>query len=176
VADADAIELLAERCEGNLVAAHQQIERLALTVGRGTVSVEMMAESVAMSARYNVFQLSEALLAGDAGRVLRMLDGLQGEGVEPTLILWAVAEELRSILQWAPNGSARRLYRGGRARKELLSRAQSRVPRARVQGYLEDAARIDGYIKGPRKDESWGALARLATSLSLDLGQRVAAR
>jgi DNA polymerase-3 subunit delta len=175
VAEPEAIELLAERCEGNLVAAHQQIERLSLLTAKGTVSVEAMAESVAMSARYNVFQLSEALLMGDAGRVLRMLDGLQGEGVEPTLVLWCIAEELRSILQWTPNGGPRRLYRGGRARKDLLSRAHARVPRGQLQSLLEDAARIDGYIKGSRKDEAWGALARLATTLCL-AAQRVATR
>jgi len=173
-ADPEAIDLLVERCEGNLVAAHQQIERLSLLT-KGTVSVETMAELVAMSARYNVFQLSEALLSGDAGRVLRMLDGLQGEGVEPPLVLWCITEELRSILQWTPNGGPRRLYRGGRARKDLLSRAHARVPRAQLHDLLEDAARIDGYIKGSRKAEAWGALARLATTLCL-AAQRVVAR
>ena len=117
------------------------------------MTVETVADSVATSARYHVFQLGEALLAGDAARSLRILDGLAAEGEEPTLVLWCIAEELRSILQWTgqASGGARRLYRGGRRRKELLTAA----------------ARADGLIKGPRKDEAWGELARIATELCI---------
>jgi DNA polymerase III subunit delta len=122
-----------------------------------------------MSARFHVFQLSEALLAGDAARVLRIVDGLAAEGEEPTLVLWCIAEELRSILQWSPQpqGASRRLLRGGRRRKELLRSAHQRVPRVRVWELLGTAARIDGLIKGSRKDEAWNALARLATELCI---------
>ncbi|HXQ30537.1 MAG TPA: DNA polymerase III subunit delta [Steroidobacteraceae bacterium] len=174
VPDDDAVELLAERCEGNLVAAHQQIERLALLAGPGAVTVETVADSVAMSARYHVFQLSEALLAGEAARVLRIIDGLAAEGEEPTLVLWCIAEELRSILQWSaqPRGAARRLLRGGRRRQELLRSAHARVPRERAWELLGAAARIDALIKGPRKDEAWSALARVATELCIAAGIR----
>ena len=165
---AEAAALIAERCEGNLTAAHQEIERLKLLAGPGPVSVETVAESVAMSARFNVFQLGEALLAGDARRSLRILDGLAGEGEEPTLVLWCIAEELRSIVQLAqPGPPARRILRGGRKRRSLLERARGRVPAARAWTLLERAARIDALIKGPRKAEGWGALARLATEFCI---------
>jgi len=169
VPEPDAVLLIAERCEGNLVAAHQEIERLALIAGKGPVSLETVTESVAMSARYSVFQLGETLLAGDAPRALRILDGLAAEGEEPTLVLWCVAEELRSILQWSPqpHPSARRLFRGGRRRKELLRAAHQRVPRERAYELLGAAARADGLIKGSRKDEAWTALARIATELCI---------
>jgi DNA polymerase-3 subunit delta len=169
VPEPDAAQLLAERCEGNLVAAHQEIELLRLLCGPGPVTVESVADSVATSARYHVFQLGEALLAGDAARTLRILDGLAGEGEEPTLVLWCIAEELRSILQWTgqPSGGARRLYRGGRRRKELLASAARRVPRRAALELLAAAARTDGLIKGPRKDEAWGELARIATELCI---------
>jgi DNA polymerase III subunit delta len=169
VPEADAVQLLAERCEGNLVAAHQEIELLRLLAGPGPVTIEAVAESVATSARYHVFQLGEALLAGDAARSLRILDGLAAEGEEPTLVLWCIAEELRSILQWTgqASGGARRLYRGGRRRKELLATAARRVPRRTAQELLSAAARSDGLIKGPRKDEAWGELARIATELCI---------
>lgn len=165
----DAVQLLAERCEGNLVAAHQEIELLRLLAGAGPVTVENVADSVATSARYHVFQLGEALLAGDAPRTLRILDGLAAEGEEPTLVLWCIAEELRSILQWTGQsaGGARRLYRGGRRRKELLASAARRVPRRAALELLTAAARTDGLIKGPRKDEAWGELARIATELCI---------
>ena len=165
----DAVQLLADRCEGNLVAAHQQIERLRLLAGPGPVSLAAVADAVSDSARFNVFQLSEALLAGDAVRVVRMLDGLEAEGEEPTLVLWCLAEELRSLLQWSPNPKpgARRLFRGGRRRKELLRSAAQRVPRARSLELLSAAARVDGLIKGPRKGEAWGELARIACELCI---------
>ena len=165
----DAVQLLAERCEGNLVAAHQEIELLRLLAGPGPVTVETVADSVATSARYHVFQLGEALLAGDAARALRILDGLAAEGEEPTLVLWCIAEELRSILQWTgqASGGARRLFRGGRRRKELLASAARRVPRRAALDLLTAAARTDGLIKGSRKGEAWGELARIATELCI---------
>ncbi len=169
VPEADAAQLLADRCEGNLVAAHQEIELLRLLCGPGPVSVDSVAESVATSARYHVFQLGEAMLAGDPARTLRILDGLAAEGEEPTLVLWCIAEELRSILQWTgqASGGARRLFRGGRRRKELLASAARRVPRRAALELLTAAARTDGLIKGPRKDEAWGELARIATELCI---------
>jgi DNA polymerase-3 subunit delta len=169
VPEPDAAQLLADRCEGNLVAAHQEIELLRLLCGAGPVSVESVASSVATSARYHVFQLGEALLGGDAARALRILDGLAAEGEEPTLVLWCLAEELRSILQWTgqSSGGARRLFRGGRRRKELLASAARRVPRRTALDLLTAAARADVLIKGPRKDEAWGELARIATELCI---------
>jgi DNA polymerase-3 subunit delta len=165
----EAVELIAERCEGNLVAARQEIDRLALLCGPGPISAETVAEAVATSARYNVFQLGEALLGGDAPRVLRILDGLAAEGEEPTLVLWCIAEELRSLLQWSPQGSgnARRLFRGGRRRKELLRSAGQRISRGRLWELLREAGRIDGIIKSSRRDESWGALARISTEFCI---------
>ena len=167
VPEAEAVQLLAERCEGNLVAAHQEIERLALLAGPGPVSLETVTDAVAMSARYSVFQLGETLLAGDAPRALRILDALAAEGEEPTLVLWCISEELRSILQWAPQSSVKRLFRGGRRRKELLRAAHERVPRAVAWQLLGAAARVDGMIKTSRKDEAWSALARIVTEFCI---------
>ena len=165
----EAAELLAERCEGNLVAAHQEIELLRLLVGAGPVTVEAVAASVADSARFHVFQLGEALLAGDAPRVLRMLDGLQAEGEGLPLVLWCIAEELRSVLQWSPSGqqNAKRLFRGGRRRKELLPIAYARVSRERAWTLLTEAGRLDAIVKSDRKDEGWSAVARLATEFCI---------
>jgi DNA polymerase-3 subunit delta len=165
----EATALLAERCEGNLTAAHQEIERLKLIAGPGAVSLEAVAESVALSARYHVFQLGEALLAGEAARALRILDGLEAEGEEPTLVLWCIAEELRAVVQLAtPAGAAaRRVQRGGRRRREQLAAAVARVTPARAWSLLGEAARVDVLIKGPRKAEAWSALARIATEFCI---------
>ena len=163
----EAVQLLADRCEGNLVAAHQQIERLALVAGAGPLSLESVAAAVANSARYHVFQLGETLLAGETTRALRILAGLAADGEEPTLVLWYLAEELRSILQWSPqpDAGARRLFRGGRRRRELLGVAARRVPRAQATRLLAAVAALDAVIKGPRKAEAWGAMARIAADL-----------
>ncbi len=163
----EAAQLIAERCEGNLTAAHQEIERLTLVAGPGPLSAEQVAESVAMSARYHVFQLGEALLGGDAARALRILDGLEAEGEEPTLVLWCVAEELRSVVHVASGTDHRRLGRGGRRRREQLAQAARRLGAARAWRLLTEAARIDVLIKGPRKAEGWSALARLATEFCI---------
>ena len=167
--EAQAAQLLAERCEGNLVAAHQEIELLRLLVGAGPVTLEAVAASVANSARFHVFQLGEVLLEGDAPRVLRMLDALKAEGEGLPLVLWCIAEELRSVLQWSPSGnpSARRLFRGGRRRKELLPIACARVSRDRAWAMLSEVARLDGIVKSDRKDEGWSSVARLATEFCI---------
>ncbi len=174
--DDDAVHLLAERCEGNLVAAHQEIERLALLAGPGRIDLATVESAVANSARYNVFQLGEAALAGDAGRAARVLDGLAAEGEEPTFVLWCLAEELRALLQYQPNpgrGAPARLWRGGRRRQMLLAEAARRMPRPRVRELLLDAARTDAVIKGARAGDPWSELLRIAVGLA---GARLPAR
>ncbi|MFT3907364.1 MAG: DNA polymerase III subunit delta [Steroidobacteraceae bacterium] len=144
-ADAAAIELLAERSEGNLLAARQEIEKLALLKGRGaTVSAADVAASSSDSARFDVFQLAPAIQGRDAARVLRILAGLQAEGTEAVLVLWALARELRNAQQ--DEGS------GGRGRlpfAELTARA----------------ARADRMAKGQASGDVWDELALLATGL-----------
>lgn len=165
----EAVKLLAERCEGNLVAAHQEIERLALFAGPGLVTCEAVEDAVANSARYHVFQLGEAALSGDATRTVRILDGLAAEGEEPTLVLWCLAEELRALLQWSPQpqrGAPSRLFRGGRRRQTVLGRAAQRLPRPRVRELLVAAAHADAVIKGAKRGDAWAELLRIAVGIA----------
>lgn len=169
-ADDDAVQLLAERCEGNLVAAHQEIERLALLAGPGRrLDLATVEDAVANSARYNVFQLAEAALAGDPGRFARVLDGLAAEGEEPTLVLWCLAEDLRALMQWSPQparGAHVRMFRGGRRRQTLLAQAAKRVPRPRLRELLLEAAHADAVIKGARAGNPWSELLRIGSALA----------
>lgn len=87
---------LAVKTEGNLLVAHQTIEKLAIE-HQGTVDIEQVQGMVANSARFNVFDLGGSLLAGDTKRVTRMIEGLEAEGEAPTLVLWALQEEIRAI-------------------------------------------------------------------------------
>ena len=117
--DPGAAELLAERVEGNLLAAQQEIEKLALLMPAGRVSIEAMQAAVANSARYDVFQLGEAALDGDAPRSLRILEGLRAEGVEPPLVLWAICRELRALADMR-NGIRKQTYGAKAERHEAL--------------------------------------------------------
>lgn len=171
-----AAELLAERCEGNLVAAHQEIARLALVLGGAvatpqSLSVDAVSESVARSARFTLLQLGEAALAGEPERALRVLEGLRGEGEEPTLVLWTLAEEIRAVLQFNPNadrGAPMRTWRGGPRRQRALAQAAKRLGRERARLYqmLQFAGQTDLIVKGLRAGDAWGAFAQLTAALS----------
>ncbi|RMN31989.1 DNA polymerase III, delta subunit, partial [Pseudomonas cannabina] len=93
----DAVELIAARVEGNLLAAAQEIEKLKLMAEEGQITVETVQAAVADSARFDVFGLTDAVLNGEAAHALRMLEGLRGEGVETPVILWALTRELRAL-------------------------------------------------------------------------------
>src|SRR5258708_12319911 len=98
--DPEASQLIVDRVEGNLLAAQQELEKLGLLANGAPIGVDLVLRSVGDSARYDVFQLGEAAAAGDAARALRVLLGLKSEGVEPTLILWALVRQIRGI--WQP--------------------------------------------------------------------------
>lgn len=93
----DALKLLADFNEGNLMAARQEIDKLKLLYPDGEISIEQMEQAVVDQSRYNVFQLVDVLLSGDAQKVIKMLYRLETEGVEPTIILWALAREWQTL-------------------------------------------------------------------------------
>ena len=96
-AERASIDFIADRVEGNLLAAQQEILKLGLLHPAGRLSAVQVQEAVLNVARYDVFKLSEAMLAGDPARLVRMLEGLKGEGEALPLVLWAVADELRTL-------------------------------------------------------------------------------
>jgi len=143
-----AAEFLAERVEGNLLAAQQEIEKLALLTPAGRVSMDAMQAAIANSARYSVYQLGEAALDGDAPRSLRILDGLRAEGAEPPLVLWALCRELRALADMR-NGIRKKTYGANAERHEaLVSRAAKRTARQPIGPWFVAAARIDRQFKG----------------------------
>jgi len=160
-------QLLAERIEGNLLAAHQEIEKLALTHGPGRVSEEEVAAAVANSARYDVFKLGEAALAGDAARTLRILDGLRGEGTEPTLVLWVLCREIRALAEARTAGQGGPAHGWqGQKRLKLLDAAVRRMRRTPLGPLIGHAARVDRAIKGRGPGDAWDELAWLAARLA----------
>lgn len=161
-AEPAAASLLAERVEGNLLAAHQEVEKLALLLPPGPLTAQTVLESVADSARFDVLQLGEAAMRGQTSRALRILEGLRGEGVELVLVLWAINKDL----QWIAR--AQHLMRSGqsadsamnaiyvwRPRQAAMKLALSRLKIGAVRGLLLDAARVDRAIKGVVRTDPW---------------------
>ena len=150
-----ALEFIAEQVEGNLIAAHQEIQKLGLLYPAGELSEEQIRSAILKVARYNVFELSEAMLAGDLSRVNRMLDGLKGEGEPLVLILWSVTEELRllSKLKMASDAgeSVQQLLRANRVwgnKERLYPAALKRVQSSRLRQAVQIAAGLDRQSKG----------------------------
>jgi DNA polymerase III subunit delta len=160
---ADALELLVARTEGNLLAAQQELSKLALLGVQGAVSADAVLAAVADSARFDVFQLGEALLNGDAARALRMLAGLRGEGTEATLVLWALTKAVRDIWS-AHTGSANRAPAWQR-QAAALAQAQRRAARLPFRGLIRRAARADRMIKGRLGGDAWDEMALLTAEL-----------
>ncbi len=168
-ADADAAQLLAERVEGNLLAAHQEIEKLAMLYPGGTIDAAAVRLAVANSARYDIFQLSDAALNGDAARALRILAGLRSEGTEAPLILWALAKELRSLWQGqmrAQNGEAVTQPPAWTRPSPALAKARRRAASLPLDQLLRECATVDRMIKGQSPGDPWDALARMTTTLA----------
>jgi DNA polymerase-3 subunit delta len=169
---ADAAELLADRVEGNLLAADQEIRKLALTLpGRAVGEAEILA-AVSSSARFDVFRLSDAVLAGDSARALRVLAGLRAEGVEPTLVSWALTRELTmlarvSYAQAHGENIDNALARLGvwRRRQPAVKLAVRRYGAQRMMQFLRQAAEVDNVIKGNPPEPPWEALTRLVLAL-----------
>jgi len=178
-ASPEAVELIAARVEGNLLAAAQEIEKLKLLAEDQQVTVDTVQAAVADSARFDVFGLLDAALAGQAAHALRMLAGLRGEGAETPVILWALARELRLLAtlaqQYAQGVPLEKAFAQLRPpvwekRRPLLAKALQRHPAARWNQLLRGAQLIDAQIKGQAEGEPWSGLARLTLAIA---GQRL---
>jgi DNA polymerase-3 subunit delta len=176
-AERDSLDFIAERVEGNLLAAHQELQKLALLHPPGRLSFEQVHDAVLNVARYDVFKLNEAMLAGDVARLVRMLEGLQGEGEALPLVLWAMAEEIRTLYKLQsglaggkPLSALLKENRVWGPRERLADAALRRLPLPFLQGALREAAQIDRMVKGlkPRgfSGDSWDALLQLGLKIA----------
>lgn len=177
VPGAGVTELLAYRFEGNLLAAAQEVEKLAL-LHQGEITVEMIQSGLGEDARFDVFGFVDTCLAGNGPAAIRALQGLQAEGVAPSLVLWAMTREIRLLAQCATNIDAGRpesqVFTDFRIwqKKQLLFRAALRRGRTpRWRNLLQTAARVDRVIKGRAPGSEWQALQALGLGLA---GVRIA--
>jgi DNA polymerase-3 subunit delta len=164
----EAAQIIVDRVEGNLLAAQQELEKLALLSNGEPIGVDLVLRSVGDSARYDVFQLAEAAAAGDAARALRVLLGLKSEGVEPTLILWALVRELRGMWQARERERLRSNARGSgwNLAANPSPRALARLKRLPLAPLLLQASHADRVIKGLAPGDAWGAITALTGALA----------
>ena len=160
----EALAFLAERTEGNLLAAHQELEKLRLLAPGGTLTLDLLLASVADSARFDVFRLSEAVLEGEADRALRVLAGLRSEGTEQTLVLWALTKAVRDLWGAVSSPAAGRA-RGWQRQTAALEKAVRRAPRLSFRALTLRAARADRMIKGRLQGNAWDEMALLAADI-----------
>jgi DNA polymerase III subunit delta len=172
-ADSDAIQMLTERVEGNLLAAVQEIEKLRLFVDSDTIDAETVTAAVADSARYDVFGLVDRILEGNASASLKMLQGLKAEGTDVLGILWALSRELRTLCRCAEqieqgNGIDRVLQNQHiwDKRKAISKNALRRLNTKKLQGLIQAANKIDQSAKGISKDNSWDLLEQLVATMA----------
>ncbi|MEE4249436.1 MAG: DNA polymerase III subunit delta [Alcanivoracaceae bacterium] len=171
--DNDALQLLCDRVEGNLLAAVQEVEKLKLLAADGQITADTVTRSVSDNARYNLFAMTDNALRGDTAASLKMLHGLRSEGTEPTIALWALLREIRTLHQArtaVDSGqnpqqalSALRVWKN---RMGLMQAALARHSAGSLAGLLDQAMRVDGSIKGYAGGRPWDTLDALVVTLA----------
>jgi DNA polymerase-3 subunit delta len=170
------LQFFADRVEGNLLAAHQEIQKLALLHPTGELSLGQIESAVLNVARYDVFKLSEAVLAGQYSRVQRMLDGLQAEGEASVLVHYTLGEDIRALKRvkdamsrGSPLPMALREQRVWGPKERLFERVLPRLSDAALAQLLNSAHQVDGIVKGLKvadwPSDPWQALHKLAFEL-----------
>ena len=172
-----ALAFFADRVEGNLLAAHQEIQKLALLYPPGEIAFEQIETAVLNVARYDVFRLGEAVLAGHAARALRMLDGLRGAGEAAVLVHWTIAEDIRGLKRvkdalaaGRPLPLALREARVWGAKERVFERAVTLIGESAIAHLLDAAHVCDGLVKGIKHPDwpldPWEGLKRLVLMLA----------
>jgi len=171
----EAVSLLAEQVDGNLLAATQEIEKLKLLLPEGdsTVSAQTVRECVVNSSRYNVFSLIDNALKGDAQQCLKMLTGLREEGIEPLTLIWALSREIRQLsliahgMQRGQSAEqAMQAQRVWKNRQPIISRAATRLSLDKLSSLTQQTAFADQLAKGMHQGSLWDQLEQITLSLA----------
>ena len=171
--DDEAIQLLCDRIEGNLLAAKQELSKLSLLFPRQVVSADDIVDSVSDSSRYDIYGLSDAALNGQSARCCKILQVLRQDGTEPPVVLWALSKELRSLaaIQQAQNNGqsfdavCQRERIWGK-RKPLARKASQRISSKQINTALQQCAEVDKIVKGMATGDAWLLLTSISLTLS----------
>jgi DNA polymerase-3 subunit delta len=169
-----ALAFIADCVEGNMLAAHQEIQKLGLLYPEGELTFEQVRDAVLDVARFEIGQLSEAMLAGDRVHLARVLAGLAGEGEPPPRVLWVIAEDLRAVARVAralaegrdAPAALREARVWGDGRQRLVGAAAKRMAREALDAALAHAAQVDRMIKGLARGNPWDEMLRLGLRLA----------
>jgi DNA polymerase-3 subunit delta len=179
IPEPEAIQMLADRIEGNLLAATQEIEKLLMLHGPGIITAEQLTASVADSARFDVFGLIDSALQGKTARCIRMLEGLKNEGVAPAIICWALSREIRQMAQIAhaasdgfPLNKVLADFRIWDKRKSLVSTGLKRLSLNQWQSLLQMCLKADMAVKGQEKQDCWLLFKDIAVKMSSHQGKQ----
>ena len=156
----EVLEFLTERVEGNLLAAHQELQKLALLAPEGELALEAVEAAVASVARYDPYDAAEALVSGNLARYVRVIEGLRAEGEQPTFILFVVSSALFALQE----GNAERIF--NRTLRRAVEAALRRFSPKRIDAALSQAAAIDRAVKGVGEGDAWQAFIRLGLKLA----------
>ena len=160
----ETLEWLADRVEGNLLAARQEVEKLALLLPAGEITLDAIRESVTDVSRFERDALIEAIHEADPGRIARAVDSLEAEGEPLPLLLWALAEELRLMVQLTGGERPRRFLDPDRLQR--VQRTARKHDAASFDRQLLRAHRIDRMIKGVETGDAWEEILELSLALA----------
>jgi DNA polymerase III subunit delta len=172
IGNRDICRALAEKVEGNLLAAAQEIEKLALLYGNSTLELSQITDSITDNSHYNIFALADAALIGDTKKVISIVLNLQAEGVEPILVLWALTRELRALINILNNKEKYSFEKACQneqilaKRLPLVKKILERHNHSNLELMLKHAAKIDLQIKGLINDDVWLELSKLALNMA----------
>ena len=175
--DSQTLQFLAEKVEGNLLAAHQEVQKLGLLYPPGPLGFTQVKQAVCDVARYDAFDLADAALTGEMARCAHILDGLRGEGEDPILVLWSLTREARiqTIIQEQIRagknlGQAMASAKVWETRRDLTERCARRLKNLDARALLRKAGELDRTIKGLLKGDVWDGLLQMAEALAQGTG------
>jgi len=176
-ADQNTLELISDRVEGNLLAAYQEIQKLALLYPAGKISFEQCRENVSNVACYDIYKLSEAMIGGDTIRFVRIMSNLKNKGTALPLVLWKISDEIRTLLKLklavtrqCPISVLLKNYRIWGTRARLIETKLPSLSFAILEESLKDAAQVDKIIKNfpvrHSHGDAWDVLLQLGVRIS----------
>ena len=157
----DAAQLLAEKTEGNLLAATQEIIKLTLLYPNKEISLKEMETSISNASKYGIFDLSNAFVSGNKNRTFQIIESLKSEGMQPTLILWALTKEIHNLYKVMEDNSTKNIW-GPRHYLESLTKRVNQLTKRKIKQSLLEIAEIDASIKGLSSKNPWQAIRDLA--------------
>lgn len=168
--DKEVVDYVCQHVEGNMLAAAQEIDKIHLLIGPGEVGFESVRETITDSSRYSVFELVDIAMKGERSRVLKVINGLSAEGIEPLAVIWALAKELRLLCSAAsdPSTAESKLSRSGiwKSRMQLFKDCLARHSEKSLKSLLQRCAKIDGISKGFAPGNAWDELRMVSFLLA----------